>query len=110
MPVAVDHSQLRPISPFFTDSFVFRIHADEDCHRFDCVLDNLAHFFNCKSLIDYNDKKGLKDDLDHVFSILEKLNEAIAEESWFVIEELIEELEAEAGYIDPFEDYDEEDF
>ena len=45
-----------------------------------------------------------------VAHILEKLNEAIAEESWFVIEELIEELEAEAGYIDPFEDYDEEDF
>jgi hypothetical protein len=32
-----------------------------------------------------------------VSHILEKLNEAIAEESWFVIEELIEELEAEAG-------------
>ena len=45
-----------------------------------------------------------------VSHILEKLNEAIAEESWFIIEELIKELEAEAGYIDPFEDYDEEDF
>lgn len=42
--------------------------------------------------------------------IIEKLNEAINEESWFMIEELIEELEAEAGFSDPFEDYDEEEF
>jgi|TARA_B100000073_G_scaffold211605_1_gene175839 uncharacterized protein YihD (DUF1040 family) len=42
--------------------------------------------------------------------IIEKLNEAINEESWFMVEELIEELEAEAGFSDPFEDYDEEEF
>ena len=42
--------------------------------------------------------------------ILEKLSEAINEDSWAIIEELIEELEAEAGYHDPFEDYDEEEF
>ena len=42
--------------------------------------------------------------------ILEKLTEAINEDSWVIIEELIEELEAEAGFSDPFEDYDEEEF
>ena len=42
--------------------------------------------------------------------ILEKLTEAINEDSWVIIEELIEELEAEAGFSDPFEDYDEEVF
>jgi len=42
--------------------------------------------------------------------IIEKLNEAINEESWFMVEELIEELEAEVGYHDPFEDYEEEEF
>ena len=42
--------------------------------------------------------------------ILEKLTEAINEESWNKIEELIQELEAEAGFSDPFEDYDEEEF
>ena len=42
--------------------------------------------------------------------IIEKLNEAINEESWFMVEELIEELEAEAGFSDPFEDYEEEEF
>tara|TARA_Y100000739_G_scaffold124053_1_gene106800 strand:- start:951 stop:1094 length:144 start_codon:yes stop_codon:yes gene_type:complete len=41
---------------------------------------------------------------------LEKLTEAINEDSWVIIEELIEELEAEAGFSDPFEDYDEEEF
>ena len=42
--------------------------------------------------------------------ILEKLTEAINEDSWDKIEELIQELEAEAGFSDPFEDYDEEEF
>jgi len=42
--------------------------------------------------------------------ILEKLTEAINEDSWNKIEELIQELEAEAGFSDPFEDYDEEVF
>ena len=42
--------------------------------------------------------------------ILEKLTEAINEDSWNKIEELIQELEAEAGFSDPFEDYDEEEF
>ena len=42
--------------------------------------------------------------------ILEKLTEAINEDSWNKIEELIQELEAEAGFSDPYEDYDEEEF
>ena len=42
--------------------------------------------------------------------ILEKLAEAINEDSWVIIEQLIEELEAEVGFSDPFEDYDEEEF
>ena len=35
----------------------------------------------------------------------EKLNEALAEESWTIIEDLMQELEAESGFSDPFEDY-----
>tara|TARA_Y100000768_G_scaffold49628_1_gene32353 strand:+ start:973 stop:1116 length:144 start_codon:yes stop_codon:yes gene_type:complete len=42
--------------------------------------------------------------------ILGKLTEAINEDSWAKIEELIEELEAEVGFSDPFEDYEEEEF
>ena len=42
--------------------------------------------------------------------ILGKLTEAINEDSWDKIEELIEELEAEVGFSDPFEDYEEEEF
>ena len=40
-----------------------------------------------------------------VAHILEKLNEALAEESWTIIEDLMQELEAESGFSDPFEDY-----
>ena len=42
--------------------------------------------------------------------ILGKLTEASNEESWNQIEEIIQELEAEAGFSDPFEDYDQEEF
>tara|TARA_B100000029_G_scaffold79664_1_gene71175 strand:- start:1419 stop:1574 length:156 start_codon:yes stop_codon:yes gene_type:complete len=41
-----------------------------------------------------------------VGQIIEKLNEALAEESWTIIEDLMQELEAESGFSDPFEDYD----
>ena len=41
--------------------------------------------------------------------IIEKLNEALAEETWTIIEDLMQELEAESGFSDPFEDFDEDD-
>jgi len=37
--------------------------------------DSINHFFNSKSLDDYDANKDVKNDLDHVFSILEKLND-----------------------------------
>tara|TARA_Y100001951_G_scaffold80528_1_gene68531 strand:- start:323 stop:466 length:144 start_codon:yes stop_codon:yes gene_type:complete len=42
--------------------------------------------------------------------IIERLNEAQVEESWEKVDELVQELEAEVGFVDPFEDYDEEEF
>ena len=38
--------------------------------------------------------------------ILGKLTEAINEDSWAKIEELIEELEAEVGFSEPFDVYE----
>ena len=37
--------------------------------------DSINHFFNSKSLDDYDLKKDTKNDLDHAFSILEKLSD-----------------------------------
>jgi len=37
--------------------------------------DTMMHFFNNKSLTDYDENKDYKNELDHVFSILEKLND-----------------------------------
>jgi uncharacterized protein YihD (DUF1040 family) len=45
-----------------------------------------------------------------VSEIIERLNEAQIEESWEKVHELVQELEAEVGFRDPFEDYDEEEF
>ena len=39
--------------------------------------------------------------------IIEKLNEALAEESWTIIEDLMQELEAESGFRCSFHVYPE---
>ena len=37
--------------------------------------EKVMHFYNTKSLTDYNETKGLKDEVDHAFSVLRKLND-----------------------------------
>lgn len=37
--------------------------------------DKIIHFFNKKSLSEYNQNKDCKNDLDHAFAILEKMND-----------------------------------
>ena len=37
--------------------------------------DKIIHFFNEKSISEYDQNKGNKDDVDHIFSILERLND-----------------------------------
>ena len=37
--------------------------------------DKISHFFNSKSVDEYGEKKDVKNDLDHAFSILEKLSD-----------------------------------
>jgi RNA polymerase sigma factor (sigma-70 family) len=37
--------------------------------------DKITHFFNNKSLEDYDDRKDMKNDLDHAFDILSKMND-----------------------------------
>ena len=41
--------------------------------------------------------------------IIERLNEAQVEESWEKVHDLVQELEAEVGFRNPFEDYNEDD-
>ena len=41
--------------------------------------------------------------------IIERLNEAQVEESWEKVHELVQALEAEVGFRNPFEDYNEDD-
>ena len=37
--------------------------------------DQIRHFFNEKSMTDYDDNKDSKDDIDHIFDILSKMND-----------------------------------
>ena len=37
--------------------------------------EKVMHFYKTKSLTDYNETKGLKDEVDHAFSVLRKLND-----------------------------------
>jgi len=42
--------------------------------------------------------------------IIEKLNDAMNELSWNKIEELVQELEAENEFSDPYDDYEDDEF